>query len=211
MPHVRGNGQRAVPFQTNTGRQVVLPSGQFDVYLTPSELVDVANSGLFDMLSSSKVVANLEVMHEDDPSLAEQINQVASTSTDTSAYMNTNGESYYLNVGLPVSTVNGQLKRGDAGSEALSFIQGIVTVGGSPTNNTTVQSDGVVNLTTTQWDAVTGQVGGLTPSARYYLGVQPGPELTTTPTLSLGTHLVAIGRAASPTEMVLRIQPPILI
>jgi len=61
---------------------------------------------------------------------------------------------------------------------------------------------GVMAATTTQWDAVTGQSGGLTPGAPYYLSsVTPGALTTTAPSTN---YLSVVGRAMSTTKMALR-------
>src|SRR5262249_5135378 len=50
----------------------------------------------------------------------------------------------------------------------------------------TVRSAGVVSLTETAWDAVTGDTGGLVPRGEYYLSLSPG-RLTQTPPTAPGT------------------------
>jgi hypothetical protein len=68
-----------------------------------------------------------------------------------------------------------------------------------------VQSDGVVTATTAEWDAVTGQTGGLTPGALYYLSADTEGELTTTPPSGAGEYIHVIGHALSTTELDLQI------
>lgn len=63
-----------------------------------------------------------------------------------------------------------------------------------------VQFSGSMILTTAQWDEVTGQAGGLTPGAPYYLDVTPG-KLTTTPPATGVVRLVGV--ASSTTVMVI--------
>lgn len=71
------------------------------------------------------------------------------------------------------------------------------------------QSVGFMTLTTAQWDAVTGQTGGLTANAHYYLDPATAGKITTTVPTTVGQFLVHIGRAISTTQMRLLIQPPI--
>lgn len=52
-------------------------------------------------------------------------------------------------------------------------VVGLVSVGAAPLGTAQLVPAGPLTLTTVQWDAVTGAVGGLTPGARYF--VAPGP------------------------------------
>lgn len=66
---------------------------------------------------------------------------------------------------------------------------------------------GIMSATTTQWDVVTGQSGGLTPGAMYFLSNTTAGALTTTaPTTG---YITPIGRALSTTKMALRFDPSI--
>ena len=74
-----------------------------------------------------------------------------------------------------------------------------------------VQTNGIVALTTAQWDAIAGTTGGLTFNTRYFLSpAQPGLMTATVPT-TVGQYVAEIGRALSTTE--LRVEPttPILL
>ncbi len=74
-----------------------------------------------------------------------------------------------------------------------------------------IQTDGVLAATTTQWDAVTGQTGGLTASVRYYLDPSTAGKLTTTAPTTVGQVVICIGKALSATEMELAIGDPVLL
>lgn len=63
-----------------------------------------------------------------------------------------------------------------------------------------ILSDGRITATTAQWDAVTGQVGGLTAGARYFLSATTAGQLTTTPPSADGQVIAPIGIAKSTTE-----------
>lgn len=71
-----------------------------------------------------------------------------------------------------------------------------------------IQTDGVVEATTTQWDTVTGGSGGLTLNAIYYLGTSVG-TLTTTAPSAIGEVVAPIGKALSTTELLLEVGPTI--
>jgi hypothetical protein len=64
-----------------------------------------------------------------------------------------------------------------------------------------VQTDGFFTATTTQWDVVTGQTGGLTPGAAYFLSATTAGRLTTTAPTATGQFCGYIGRAISSTVL----------
>jgi hypothetical protein len=70
-----------------------------------------------------------------------------------------------------------------------------------------IQTDGILSATTGQWDAVTGETGGLTANSTYYLSAATGGDLTSTPP-STG-YVVRVGLAISTTEMDISIENPI--
>src|SRR3972149_7086442 len=72
-------------------------------------------------------------------------------------------------VGQPISQVG--LRASVAGPNFQ--VMGLVSVGAAPLATAQLAPAGPLTLTTAQWDAVTGAVGGLTPGARYF--VAPGP------------------------------------
>lgn len=74
-----------------------------------------------------------------------------------------------------------------------------------------IQTDGVLPATTGQWDAVTGQSGGLTMGSPYYLDAATAGKLTVTAPTTVGQLVVRIGLALSSTELEISIQPPILL
>ena len=74
-----------------------------------------------------------------------------------------------------------------------------------------VQVDGVLTATTGQWDAVTGDVGGLTAGARYYLDPSTPGNLTTTPTTTTTEYVVPVGRALSTTDFKIEIETAVLL
>jgi hypothetical protein len=72
-----------------------------------------------------------------------------------------------------------------------------------------IQLEGVLTATTGEWDAVTGQTGGLTAGAIYYLDpTTPGAMTTTAPT-SGGEYVVELGKAVSSTKFDITIRRPI--
>jgi hypothetical protein len=71
----------------------------------------------------------------------------------------------------------------------------------------TLQSNGVLVGTTTQWDAVTGQTGGLTAGAIYYLSEAVAGGMTTTPPTT--GYVQEIGEAISDTEFLIDVKQEI--
>jgi hypothetical protein len=69
-----------------------------------------------------------------------------------------------------------------------------------------VATDGVLSGTTAQWDAVTGQTGGLTAGVDYFLSAATAGRVTTTPPATAGQYNVYVGRAKSTTDMHLDIR-----
>jgi hypothetical protein len=63
-------------------------------------------------------------------------------------------------------------------------------------------TDGRLVATTTEWDAVTDQVGGLTPGAKYYLSAATAGKLSTSLPADVEGNVVApVGLAKSTTVM----------
>jgi hypothetical protein len=72
-----------------------------------------------------------------------------------------------------------------------------------------IQSDGVLAASTAQWDAVTGQSGGLTPGSIYFLDSATAGKLTVTAPTADGEFVCRIGLATSTTELEISILTPI--
>lgn len=87
-------------------------------------------------------------------------------------------------------------------------VNGIVVVGASTGFEATIQTDGHITLSTIEWDAATGQVGGLNPGKIYYLspsiagGIEPGP-----PTATSGDYIAPLGTALTTTVFKLDTEP----
>jgi len=71
-----------------------------------------------------------------------------------------------------------------------------------------VQLEGILEATTGEWDAVTGQVGGLTIGSTYYLSTTVAGGLTTVAPTSSGL-VVQVGKALSTTRFDISIRRPI--
>lgn len=117
-------------------------------------------------------------------------------------------------IGTPVSqdaSNPGSVIPANAGAGDITFActLGIATgagvVGGGPVP---VQYLGPVHLTTAEWDAITGETGGLTLGARYFTGhVNPGTLVRVTSIIP-GDFITFVGTATSPTDLFLQISFP---
>lgn len=74
-----------------------------------------------------------------------------------------------------------------------------------------VVCEGILTLTTAQWDAVFSTTGGLTFGTSYYLSAATAGLGTVTPPSTVGQYVVEIGVAVSTTELNVRIQKRILL
>lgn len=74
-----------------------------------------------------------------------------------------------------------------------------------------VQTDGVLNATATQWDNATGQTGGLTPGANYYVSPTTAGKITAVAPSATGQFVAKIGRALSATSLDISIHEGILL
>lgn len=135
---------------------------------------------------------------------------VASTQIRT----RTNGNAGSVVKGAPVY-LNGTASTVDkarANAASTARVYGLVydtSISSSATGS--IATDGPVVATTTEWDAVTGQTGGLTPGSMYFLDPATAGKLTTTPPTTVGQLVVKVGDAVSTTEFEINISDPILL
>lgn len=124
----------------------------------------------------------------------------------------TNGSGSTLVPGAPVYiSGGGMLLPAVAGALSTSSVIGLTTASIASSAAGAVALFGLVTLTTGQWDAVvTGESGGLTPGANYFLSPTSG-KLTTTPPITPGQVLILVGRAISSTTMNVDIGEQILL
>ena len=72
-----------------------------------------------------------------------------------------------------------------------------------------VQTQDILSLTAGQWDAVTGQVGGLTSGSTYWLDFVAGLLTTVPPALSASTNNTRVGVALTSVALDIKIRAPI--
>lgn len=108
-----------------------------------------------------------------------------------------------LVIGTPVyqTAVANEVERADADALATAKVLGLVAdVSIADGASGAVLTDGRISATTGQWDAVTGQVGGLTAGSRYYLSAGTAGQMSTTVPSADGHVVAPLGTAKSTTE-----------
>jgi hypothetical protein len=75
----------------------------------------------------------------------------------------------------------------------------------------TIVSDGVLAATTTQWDAQTGDSGGLIANQKYWLSAGTAGHLTQTAPTTVGQYVAPVGIGISTTELLINVGEPILL
>jgi hypothetical protein len=101
------------------------------------------------------------------------------------------------------SDASGGFKKAIANADGTSKPIGVTAASVASAASGTIRTGGEISATTGEWDAVTGQTGGLTFNADYFLDNTTAGKLTTTAPGS--GYVVRVGRAISTTKMVIRI------
>ena len=115
-------------------------------------------------------------------------------------------------IGAPVyAFAADQVKKGIATAKATAKLVGLgldPTIAAAATGN--IITSGILVATTAQWDAVAGTTGGLVFNTPYFLSATAG-LLTAAPPVTVGQCVVLVGIALSTTELLVEIDPPILL
>lgn len=115
-----------------------------------------------------------------------------------------NEEAGAIVLGTPVYSSSGVgVKKANGNAYGTSDVLGVMFANCASGASGIVATSGEVTGTTAQWDAVTGQTGGLTFNATYFLDVSNAGKLTSTPP-STG-FLIPVGKAVSTTKLVVRV------
>lgn len=126
----------------------------------------------------------------------------------------TNANAGTINIGQPVyvsTTDSVDLARANSGTTAKCV--GLVSATSiATTASGAVITNGQLTATTGQWDAVTGDTGGLTAGADYYLDKATAGKLVASLSgYTVGDYVVRVGRAYSTTVMEVEPDMPILL
>lgn len=81
-------------------------------------------------------------------------------------------------------------------------------MGGAVGDSIVVRYSGIVTLTTAQWDAIAGTVGGLSGGDRFWISTTT-PGFLTNAFPVLAAYFSQVGVAMNPTQMFLTISPPV--
>ena len=121
----------------------------------------------------------------------------------------TNGEATAITIGMPVYISGADTaKKSVANSASTKEVVGLVSdvsVASAASGN--IQIQGALVATTGQWDAITGQTGGLTVGARYFLDNTTAGKMTTT--VPSSGYICSIGTAQSTTKFIIGLRDPI--
>jgi len=105
---------------------------------------------------------------------------------------------------------NGSVDNARANAEGTSQVLGLSPVAVGAPGTSEVITNGVVTLTTGEWDAVAGTTGGLTADDKYFLDAAVAGRLTDVAPSVAGQYVVEVGVGLSTTEMNVRIRRRIL-
>lgn len=113
-----------------------------------------------------------------------------------------------ISIGTPVySSADGHCNKAIATSATLSQVVGLVAdqaIAHAAAGN--VRTEGPLTATSVQWDAITGDIGGLVPNAQYYLDPSTAGMLTRVQPTDPGQFIAPIGTAISSDTIVIRIK-----
>ena len=149
--------------------------------------------------------------------LPQQLQAGDSLSTAATTYTSravTNGEaSAALVIGAPVyASAADTVKRAQSNAKATTKLVGLgldATVAAAGVGN--IVTSGILVATTAQWDAVTGQTGGLTFGSYYFVDPATAGKLTLTVPSAVGQCIAIVGIALSTTALELELSTPTLL
>jgi hypothetical protein len=112
-------------------------------------------------------------------------------------------------IGTPVIASSGNAILAQADAQSTIRVAGLAAETANDNTSFDVIADGILTATTTQWDIVTGQIGGLSEGLDYFLSEAVAGELTVNAPDAQGEFVLRVGFALSPTEMEVEIGQPI--
>lgn len=126
----------------------------------------------------------------------------------------TNDEATPVVIGAPVYVdANDGFKKAQANAVGTASVIGLAakdpSIAAAAAGPVTIS--GVLTATAAQWDAVTGDVGGLVFNKKYFLSALTAGKITQTAPIVVGNLVVEVGVALSTTELKVNIQRTILL
>lgn len=206
---VEGLSGTGIPVRTNTDqwttRTIQGTSGRVGV--TNGD--GVANNPVIDLATTGVSAGTYAQVTVDAYGRVTSGVAAGSSTTSNLAVPLTNAEAGAINIGQAVySSGGGSVKKAVANATGTKDVVGLVvdtSVNASANGN--IATAGVVTATTAQWDAVTGQTGGLTAGAVYFLSAATAGGLTST--MPATGFVCRAGRALSTTQLEINIGLPI--
>lgn len=163
---------------------------------------DVSKDQSPDFRDWDQIVAEVKAMQE-------AMDKAAADTDGDNLLTVPNGSGGALVVGTPVYMLadgTGAQKADCNGAAPARNVCGLLKVGRSGSGgNVTLQQEGDMTLTTAEWDAITGDTGGLVPFTEYYLSATAG-GLTATVPATTGDNVVVVGIAKSATVLNIHIR-----
>lgn len=139
--------------------------------------------------------------------------EIGYTGSAGAAFSKINGEAGSIVKGMAVyipEAAPTTCLKSTATSYAASCVSGVVNDPvGLPGVSTTLTSKGIVENTTTDWDIITGETGGLRAGKDYFLRTNSFGGISSTPPFGDGLFIVKVGKALSATALDVNIEPPI--
>lgn len=176
-------------FSTNREQFSTDPRGEAQIRENWRRLKDVT-AGFETRLSAAE--SSITVLESVDPILS-------ATNANGSAIVI--GQPFYI-------TDNDEVDLAQANALGTSLVAGLVRdVSIASSGTGLIQRYGILAATTAQWDAVTGDTGGLTAGASYYLDPSTAGMLTTTPPSTATQFIVKIGVASSTVRLIIDVSP----
>lgn len=118
-----------------------------------------------------------------------------------------NDEGTDLLPGEPVYAFDANgVKRARANADGTRKVIGFAKAAHVAGASGSVQTNGVISLSTAEWDAVAGTTGGLTVDAQYFLSSAAAGRMTGTAPSTSGNWVKPLGVALSTTELLINIQ-----
>lgn len=128
----------------------------------------------------------------------------------TNVWQMVNDNAAAITVGKPVYVKsNGNVDLARANAASTTDILGLVYDASIAAAGTgAIATDGPVTATTAQWDAITGDTGGLVPGSTYFLSAATAGAITKTCPSTAGQFAVRLGKALSATVLDVTVEPP---
>ena len=106
-------------------------------------------------------------------------------------------------------TATGKVDKAKADSATTTKVLGFARAEIAANANGDIQTDGFITATTGQWDAITGDSGGLTPGSSYYLSAATAGQMTKTAPSTTGQYVAELGTAILTTKFEIRVEKTI--